>query len=478
MNAPERDYHVPPINIEAEQALLGAMLHNAAAIDLIDGIAIADDFSEPLHSFLFEKLQTLYNEGRAITPVIVRACLGEYDAEPLVAGCKVTIGEYVGRLYAEAVSIACARDYARTVRDLADRRRIAAALADLDAATRGGELAPHEIAAAGIDALDAIASTRAETNTPRVTVAQAADASLRRMTYAMQHPGELPGMTWGLRDLDERTGGLHRGELVVIAARPSMGKTALAITCARLSATAGNDALFNSLEMNDVALADRMLAAVAFDHREPIEFSRIRRGALSDGEAMRIIDAERRLRTVPLEIDPQPALNISQIASRARRHQQRLERKGRRLGSLWIDHLHLVRASERYKGNRTAEVTEISGALKALAKDLDIAVVTLAQLSRQPENREDKRPILADLRDSGSIEQDADTIIFLFRQSYYLERMAFADKVEDGNRLAALAEVTNQLEATIAKQRNGPIGTVQLFYDAGCNVFDNAAVRS
>jgi replicative DNA helicase len=294
----------------------------------------------------------------------------------------------------------------------------------------------------------------------------------------MQHPGELPGMTWGLRDLNEKTGGIHRGELVVLAARPSMGKTALAVTVSRLTAEAGYPGLFFSLEMIGRALADRVLADIAFDHRYPIEYSRIGKGDLSDREATRLIDAQQQLKRLDLRVGQEPALTVSQIAARARRHQQSLERAGKRLGVVIVDHMHLVRASERYKGNRTAEITEISGGLKSLAKELDVPVIALAQLSRGPETREEKRPMLSDFRDSGSIEQDADVICFLYREAYYLGRTVCAEPAKDGERLARLHQVERELEVLISKQRSGPIGTVKVFCDIGCNAIRDAARHS
>jgi replicative DNA helicase len=211
-----------------------------------------------------------------------------------------------------------------------------------------------------------------------------------------------------------------------------MGKTALGACIARSIAEAQVPTLFFSQEMTAPSLAFRVLADMCFDHRDPLEYFKITKGELTADQGQRVVEAQRRLRSLPLEIDQQDGLTISQIATRARKRNLQLARKGRRLGVIIVDHLHLIRASARYSGNRVAEVTEISGGLKSLAKELDVAVVALAQLNRALEAREMKRPTLADLRDSGSIEQDADTIIFLFREAYLsvrqqlLRRGAFA----------------------------------------------------
>jgi replicative DNA helicase len=465
------DRAAPPHNIQVEQALLGAVLLNAAAFDFVENVVEPEDFSERLHGEMFGKLRAAHESGYKIDVRLASAFLREIAQDEISSG--FTVAQYLARLAAEATTVVNARDYARTIRDLADRRRLIAAAVELNELS-GSDLSPAEVAATLIADLDKIASS-SEMKTPIVSLAEAGAAAVANMQRGIANPDDLPGMTTGLRDLDEKIGGLHRGELLILAARPSIGKTALAISCARGSAQAKHPALFNSLEMSEVSIGDRMLADMAFDSRDPIEFISINRGRVTNAQHQRIVDAQRKFGSIPLLIDPQSGLSVAQIAARARRYQRRLEHRGQRMDTLWVDHLHLVRASERYKGNRVAEITEISGALKSLAKELDIAVVALAQLSRSPESRDDKRPVLSDLRDSGSIEQDADTIIFLYRESYYLERAVRTDPEAEAKRLARLAQVANDLEAIVAKQRNGPIGTVHLFYDVGCNAIRDAA---
>jgi replicative DNA helicase len=224
--------------------------------------------------------------------------------------------------------------------------------------------------------------------------------------------------------------------------------------------------------MNELSLADRVLSEMCFNHRDGITYETIARGTLTMSQATRIIEARRRLVDVPLTIETQGGLSMSQIATRARKHNDRLEKKGTRLGLLIVDHMHIVAASSRYSGQRVNEVTEISSGLKALAKELDVPVLALAQLSRQVESRDNKRPGLSDLRESGAIEQDADLIVFLYREAYYLKDR-LDDPQKEQARLDRLVEVQHRLEAAIAKNRNGPTHTVELFFDAGCNALGN-----
>jgi replicative DNA helicase len=290
------------------------------------------------------------------------------------------------------------------------------------------------------------------------------------MTARMQNPGVLSGISTGLTTLDAKTGGYQRGELTIVAGRPGMGKSGFGISSARQSGAAVH---YFSLEMTPEALTARALTDAIYDHRDPVAYFDVIAGRFADdAQAQRIIDAQRELR-LPIKIDAQAGLSVQQIAARARRQQQFLQRKGEDdLDLVVVDHLHLVRASDRYRGNRVSELTEISAGLKALAKELNVAVVALAQLNRSLESRDDKRPTLSDLRDSGSIEQDADLVLLLYREAYYLDRPCAKPKDDDA-RVARLIEVRNKLEIDVAKARNGPTGIVPLFYDVACNAIRN-----
>jgi replicative DNA helicase len=373
-------------------------------------------------------------------------------------------------LAAEATGTLHAKDYASTIREFADKRRLIE-IADWIKAVAAGARQVTDIAGEAIEDLDAISALRSAPHLTRVSIADAAEQFVEDMATRMQNPGSLAGVTTGFRDLDARTGGFQRGELVILASRPGMGKSALAVSSARQSAEAGHTAIYFSLEMTAAALSGRALTDVIFDPRDPIAYSDAAAGRLSKPQAQRIIDAQREFRPL-FEIEPQGGLSVSQIAARSRKYQQALARKGKTLDLVIVDHLHLVRASDRYRGNATAELTEISGALKALAKDMNVPVVALAQLNRAVEGRDTKRPTLADLRQSGSIEQDADLVLMLYREAYYLTAPC-ADPRHDGDRIARLMEVQNRIEVIIAKNRNGPTCTVPLFCNIAANAFRN-----
>jgi replicative DNA helicase len=296
---------------------------------------------------------------------------------------------------------------------------------------------------------------------------------------AYQREGGLAGVSTGLIDMDKKLGGLHRSDLLILAGRPSMGKTSLATNVAFNIARAykkgitssgeegavdGGVVGFFSLEMSAEQLASRILSEVA-----EIPSNQIRRGDFTEGEFRRIVDAAKELEAAPLFIDDTPALPISQLAARARRL-----KRTHGLDALFVDYLQLVRGTGRSE-NRVNEISEITMGLKAIAKELDIPVVALSQLSRQVENREDKRPQLSDLRESGSIEQDADVVMFVFREEYYKEREKPGDHELD--KMAIWQEEMERLhgkaEVVIGKQRHGPIGTVELSFEGQFTRFGN-----
>ena len=457
MNAHANLDHAALSSIDLEQEVLGAVLMSPS-FEVIERAVSASDFSEPLHSQLFETFAAVHASHGVITPALIIASMGGDASTIVIEG--TTLGQYIALLAAAASLPRNAVAYARQIREFSNRRKILAMAETMSIGIMSNQPAA-DIAGAGIELLDEIAAQASAGSTPQVSIREANDKSLARMRRAMQNPGELAGLSWGLDGLDTKTGGLRRGEMLVLAGRPGMGKTALACCIARQTASAGEPTFFASLEMGDASLADRILADFAYKRHSPIPYYSIANGTLSDTKAERVIEAARCQREWPLTIDPAPGLTVSQIAARARRHSQILERQGRRLGLVIVDHMHIVRPSNRYSGARVNEVGEISAALKGLAKDLDVPVLALAQLSRQVETRDDKRPTMADLRNSGTIEQDADAILFVYREAYYLER--------EQAPVDLLIDAKDQLDVIIAKQRNGPIGTVKLFCDIACN---------
>jgi replicative DNA helicase len=391
------DAGAPLIAIEIEQALLGAILCDASVLDRIDGQLVADDFSEARHRRLFEIFVDAHQAGHRIDPRLTIAALGPAATTQITS--ELTAAQYVARLAAEAVDTKSAKSYAHSIREVADRRRLLE-LADRIKVSATSARPVSDLAVEAIEDLDAIASMQTASHLSAVDVGAAAERLVESMTVRMQNPGALTGISTGLADLDAKTGGYHRGELTILAGRPGMGKSAFGVSSSRQSAAQVH---YFSLEMTAEALTARALTDAIFDHRDPVAYFDVISGRVSVEQAQRVVDAQREF-NLPIKIDAQAGLSVQQIAARARKHQQSLRRKGADLDMVVVDHLHLVRASDRYRGNKVAEVTEVSAGLKALAKDLNVAVVALAQLNRAVENRDDKRPNLSDLRESGSIE--------------------------------------------------------------------------
>ena len=466
MNAPANIDSAALHNIELEQEILGAVLLNGNVYDVIESKLVASDFFEPLHSEIFEALGKIRAAHGVLTPALVIAWIGGDANQVIIEG--MTRRQYIARLAASASAPRNAVAYAKQIREFSDRRKMLTMAESVFIGINGNQFAA-DIAGAAIEVLDEIAIAASAGSTPQVTLGQAANESLERMQWGMQNPGKLAGISWGLKSLDEKTGGLKRGELVIIAGRPGMGKSAFAECVAGSTAAAAEPTFLASLEMGAISVADRILTDQAYDQRDPISYKDMASGKVSNRQAERLEEARRRIDGWPLFIDPTPGITVSQVAARARRLSQNLERQGRRLGPVMVDHMHIMGSSNRYAGNRVNEIAEISGGLKRMAKELDVPVIALAQLNRALENREDRRPIMADLRDSGAIEQDADAIIFMHREAYYLERSTGANPEQEARRIDRLVDVKDQLEAIIAKQRNGPTGTIKLFCDIACN---------
>lgn len=453
-----------PHNIEAEQALLGAILLNNEALNLAGDRVAPEDFFEPLHGKLFELCTQLIRAGKVATPVTITSFLPR-DLD--IGG--MTLAQYIARLAAEATTIVNAADYAQVIRDFADQRRI-----ELVGLGLRHELAvdPGQIAADAIEQLDAIVASRTTTGVPTVTMREAAARAIDAAAQAYQRDGAIPGISWGLRDLDTKTLGMQPGELIVLAGRPGMGKTAVALGVLRSAAKAGHKCAMFSLEMGDIQITTRMIADEIYASGSEISYWAIQAGRMSEKEFEKIADATTRLAELPITIEQQPGISVQQIAARARQ----MKRRGG-LDLLVVDHLTLVRPSERYKGHRVEEIGEITRGLKGLAKELGIPVLALCQLSRGVEGREDKRPTLADLRGSGDIEQDSDVVAMLYRESYYLERRKPAehDADEFGKWMAALEKCHRRLDILLEKQRQGPVGVVPVFCNIGCNAVRDLA---
>ncbi|WP_370270197.1 MULTISPECIES: replicative DNA helicase [Rhodobacterales] len=465
-----------PQNVEAEQQLLGAILSSNDVLDRVEDLVKPGHFYDPVHAEIFELASKRITSGLQTDATTLKNFMADH------AGLKALGGaEYLLRLQLSAVATSAARDYAQLIHDLALRR----ALIDLGKSIADKATAVRDHSSPDDQIVDAEAQLFQLASSG--TASKGFQSFLRALTDAVEmanaaynRGGGLAGLSTGLVDMDKMMGGLHHSDLLILAGRPSMGKTSLATNVAFNVAKAfkrgpkpdgtegtlsGGVVGFFSLEMSAAQLAQRILSEAA---EVPSEL--IRKGDLNEQEFQRYLRAAQELENCPLYIDDTPALPISQVAARARR----LKRSRLGLDLLIIDYLQLLRGSGRSE-NRVNEISEITQGLKAIAKELNIPVIALSQLSRQVENREDKRPQLSDLRESGSIEQDADVVMFVYRGEYYKER----EKPGEEN-LEAMAkwqqdmeQLHGKAEVIIGKQRHGPVGTVELSFDGRFTKFGN-----
>ena len=464
-----------PHNIEAEQQLLGAILTNNDVYDRVASVINETHFYDPVHARIYEVAASRIAKNALASPVTLKAFL---EDDP---GLKELGGPaYLVRLAGAAISSFAARDYAQMIYDLAIRRKLMDLGRDIAAKASRVDVAsePKEQIVEAEQQLYKLGE-QGQASQGFQSFLKAVTDAVNVANAAYQRDGGLAGVSTGLIDMDKKLGGLHRSDLLILAGRPSMGKTSLATNIAFNIAKAyrkgktpdgGEGAInggvvgFYSLEMSAEQLAARILSEAA-----EVPSEQIRRGDMTEGEFRRFVEAAKTLEACPLFIDDTPALPISQLAARARR----LKRE-HGLDVLIVDYLQLVRPASA-KDSRVNEVSEITQGLKAIAKELDIPVIALSQLSRQVESREDKRPQLSDLRESGSIEQDADVVMFVFREEYYKEREKPGD--HDLEAMAKWQEEMENLhgraEVIIGKQRHGPIGTVELSFEGRFTRFGN-----
>jgi replicative DNA helicase len=469
-------YRVAPHNIEVEQALIGAILVNNEAFYRVSDFLEPLHFYEPIHQQIYELASNLIRAGKVATPITLKTFL---PTDLDVGGMNVS--QYLARLAAEATSVINASDYGRTIGDLSVRRNLIRIGEDMvnvafDAPV---DFAPRDQIEDAERRLYEIAETgRFGSGFQRF--AQALTTAVDMAARAYQRDGKLSGLATGLRDLDAKMGGLQPSDLIIIAGRPGMGKTALATNVAYNIARAhrgetrpdghietidGGIVGFFSLEMSAEQLATRIIS-----ERTGIASSVIRRGGISEADFEAIKDVSIELQGLPFYVDETGGLTIAQLAARARR----LKRQ-RGLDVLVIDYIQLLQGSQRRAAeSRVQEVTEITTSLKALAKELNVPILALSQLSRQVESRDDKRPQLSDLRESGSIEQDADVVLFVFREEYYLSNKEPRPGSEEHLKWQTeMAAVHGKAEIIIGKQRHGPTGTVQLQFEASVTRFDD-----
>jgi replicative DNA helicase len=463
-----------PHNIEAEQALLGALLINNDAYYRVCDFLVAEHFFDSLHAEIYDKAAALIRAGKSATTVTLKTFLDFQDRDV-----------YLAQLVAEATTIINAGDYGRVVYDLARRRSLIAiaermAAAAYDAAVEATPESQIDDAERELFALAETGKYGSGFQSFGAALSKALDLAAR----AYQRDGGLSGLATGLIDLDNLMGGLQASDVIILAGRPGMGKTALATNIAyniaeswrgeadasgAMKTVDGGIVGFFSLEMSAEQLATRIVS-----EQTGIASNKIRRGSIDVVDYEQIVRVATDIQNLPFYIDECGGLSIGQIAARARR----LKRTSG-LDLMVVDYLQLASGTTRRSSeNRVAEITEITTRLKALAKELNVPVLALSQLSRAVESREDKRPQLTDLRESGSIEQDADVVLFVHREEYY---HALKKPVSDSNPekfsewLARGEAISGKAEVIIGKQRHGPVGTVELQFDASVTRFGNLA---
>ncbi|HEX3710694.1 MAG TPA: replicative DNA helicase [Pseudolabrys sp.] len=468
-----------PHNIEAEQALLGAVLVNNEALYRVSDFLNPEHFFEPIHQKIFQLSRDLIRANKTATPVTLKTFL---DGNIDIGGLNVS--QYLARLAAEATTIINAEDYGRTIYDLSIRRALIQVGEDMvnvafDAPV---DFSPRNQIEDAERRLYELAETGRYDGGFQL-FSQSLTTAIDMAAHAFQRDGKLSGVSTGLEDLDRMMGGLQPSDLIILAGRPGMGKSALATNMGYNVAKAwrgevrpdghtvttnGGVVGFFSLEMSAEQLATRIIA-----EQTGIPSNLIRRGGISEADFERIKDYSIELQNLKFFVDETGGLSVAQLAARARR----LKRQ-RGLDLLIVDYLQLLQGSTRRSSeNRVQEITEITTKLKALAKELNVPILALSQLSRQVESRDDKRPQLSDLRESGSIEQDADVVLFVYREEYYhlMRKPLESNREKFAEWLAESDKVHGKAEVIIGKQRHGPTGTVELQFDGPVTRFSSLA---
>jgi len=462
---------------EIEQEVLGAIL-SSGNHGAVRGTVRPEHFIEPLHRRIYEMIELAGERYSSATIGLVFKMFPEDEAKSWSDLLKMPLSGYLASLVAGAVFgvPGLKRSVPNLVQQWArisvgvEAERIA--LVAADPASN-----PAELIKATTRTMDSFASElrggiKGKT---RFSLSEAADTALDEVQRAMQGGSGITGITWGLSDINAATGGIHRGEMVVLGARPSMGKTAVALGIGIKAARAGAGVGFISLEMGSNQLAKRAITDIAYDRNIRVPYTDLITGRVAERDFEALIIASQDMNRLPLWIEEQSGLSITDLRVKVERMQDNAERAGHSLDLLIVDYMQLLAASSRYSGNRNNEVSEISAGLRQIARENNMAMVALSQLSRQVESRDDKRPMLADLRDSGSLEQDADVVAFLYREAYYLEKAKGKDADQEAERIDRLLECENRLEFIIAKQRNGATRSIDLFVDIACSAVRNAA---
>ncbi len=447
-----------PSNLEAEQALIGSVMVNNDIIDEISNIVNSNKFFDPAHKKIYEVIETLNNKGMIANPITLKNYFEKDENLKEVGGV-----EYLVKLTRFSSSSRQAIDYAKVIHEMYVKRELIDISSNISEESYGADndKAAENIIEEAEQSLFQLAE-RGNFSQSYMKFNQALDQTIEMATLAMKSDQGLVGVPTGLSDLDEKLGGLHKSDLIIIAGRPSMGKTALATNIAYYAAKKIHDnnektsVAFFSLEMSSEQLSTRILS-----EQTRIQSSDIRRGKATEEQLNRYIEASRNIYDIPLFIDETPAITISALSNRARRMKRLFG-----LSLIVVDYIQLMRTSSNRMDGRVQEISEITQGLKALAKELSVPVLALSQLSRAVEQRDDKIPQLSDLRESGSIEQDADVVMFVYREQYYLERkQPKLGSIEHAEWQSKMNDILGLADIIIGKQRHGPTGNVQVEFE-------------
>ena len=453
----KNDFKELPNNVEAEQAVIGSILVSNELFDEINTIVSSGNFYDPMHQKIFSSIENLIYKGMLANPITLKNYFkNEKD--------DLDIPEYLIKITKFSTSTRQAIEYSKIIYDMFVRRElIKISEQTIDIAKQNQLDTNGQTIIENSEKLLFDLAEKGSFNSSLIKFDEAMKQTIEMASAAYKNEEGIVGVPTGLRDLDDRLGGLHQSDLIIIAGRPSMGKTALATNIAFNAAQKLMDngkkssIAFFSLEMSSEQLSTRILA-----EQSRIKSNDIRRGRISDDQFDKFIETSKNISELPLYIDETPAISIAAMSNRARRIKRLFG-----LDMIVVDYIQLMRGTFNNKDGRVQEISEITQGLKAIAKELAVPVVALSQLSRAVEQRDDKKPQLSDLRESGSIEQDADVVMFVYREAYYLERKEPRPAtVEHAEWQAKMNEVSNLAEIIIGKQRHGPTGNIMLEFEA------------
>ncbi len=445
-----------PNNIEAEQAVIGSILVSNDIFDEISTIISSIIFYDPMHQKIYEAIESLIYKGMLANPITLKNYFEDEKDD-------LNVPEYLVKITKFSTSVRQAIEYSKIIYDMFVRRELikiseqtidSAKLNELD--TNGQNIIENS------ERLLFDLAEKGSFNSSLIKFDEAMKQTIEMASAAYKNEEGIVGVPTGLRDLDDKLGGLHQSDLIIIAGRPSMGKTSLATNIAFNAAQKLQDSgkkssiAFFSLEMSSEQLSTRIISEQA-----RISSNDIRRGRISDEQFDKFLETSKNISELPLYIDETPAISIAAMSNRARRIKRLFG-----LDMIVVDYIQLMRGTTYNKDGRVQEISQITQGLKAIAKELSVPVVALSQLSRQVEQRDDHKPQLADLRESGSIEQDADVVMFVYREGYYLQRKEPREAtVEHAEWQAKMNEVAHLAQIIIGKQRHGPIGNVTLEFE-------------